>query len=113
MFLSVSVSSADVACGRGRVCGGMQAAWAAAGAAAERSKAGLGAAALTSSSRMMRGPFRIVRAMATRCFSPPLSFSPRSPTWVLYPAGTRAEHAVLVPSKTGLGTRALLHGRSC
>lgn len=32
----------------------------------------------------------MVRAMATRCFSPPLSFSPLSPTWVLYPAGTRA-----------------------
>lgn len=71
---------------------GMQATWAAAGAggAAEQGKARLGAAAITSSSRMMRGPFRMVRAMATRCFSPPLNFSPRSPTWVLYPAGTRA-----------------------
>ena len=28
----------------------------------------------------MRGSFRMVRAMATRCFSPPESFSPRSPT---------------------------------
>ena len=28
------------------------------------------------------GPFRMVRAMATRCFSPPDSFRPRSPTWV-------------------------------
>lgn len=27
----------------------------------------------------------MVRAMATRCFSPPLSFSPRSPTCVSYP----------------------------
>ncbi len=27
------------------------------------------------------------RAMATRCFSPPLSFSPRSPTSVSYPSG--------------------------
>lgn len=60
------------------------------GGAAEQGKARLGAAAITSSSRMMRGPFRMVRAMATRCFSPPLNFSPRSPTWVLYPAGTRA-----------------------
>lgn len=33
----------------------------------------------------MSGAFRMVRAMATRCFSPPLSFSPRSPTWVSYP----------------------------
>lgn len=41
--------------------------------------------ALTSSSRMMSGALRMVRAMATRCFSPPLSFSPRSPTCVSYP----------------------------
>ena len=26
------------------------------------------------------GPLRIVRAIATRCFSPPESFNPRSPT---------------------------------
>jgi hypothetical protein len=29
------------------------------------------------------GALRMVRAMATRCFSPPESFSPRSPTGVL------------------------------
>ena len=29
----------------------------------------------------MGGPLRMVRAMATRCFSPPESFRPRSPTW--------------------------------
>lgn len=28
--------------------------------------------------------------MATRCFSPPLSFKPRSPTMVLYPSLMRA-----------------------
>jgi hypothetical protein len=28
----------------------------------------------------MRGRFRITRAIATRCFSPPDSFNPRSPT---------------------------------
>ena len=31
--------------------------------------------------------FRIARAMLTRCFSPPESFKPRSPTWVSYPLG--------------------------
>lgn len=31
--------------------------------------------------------FKIARAMATRCFSPPLNFSPRSPTGVSYPCG--------------------------
>jgi hypothetical protein len=31
----------------------------------------------------MAGFFRMVRAMATRCFSPPDSFSPRSPTCVI------------------------------
>ena len=39
--------------------------------------------ALVASSRIrMRGSFRMVRAIATRCFSPPDSFSPRSPTRV-------------------------------
>jgi hypothetical protein len=37
-------------------------------------------ALVASSSRRMGGFFRMVRAMATRCFSPPESFSPRSPT---------------------------------
>ena len=32
--------------------------------------------------RNRRGRFRMARAMATRCFSPPDSFSPRSPTIV-------------------------------
>ncbi len=31
----------------------------------------------------MGGPFSSVRAIATRCFSPPDSFNPRSPTIVL------------------------------
>ena len=39
--------------------------------------------ALVASSRIrMRGSFRMVRAIATRCFSPPDSFRPRSPTVV-------------------------------
>ena len=39
--------------------------------------------ALVASSRIrIGGPLRMVRAMATRCFSPPDSFRPRSPTMV-------------------------------
>ena len=38
----------------------------------------------------MGARLRKARAMATRCFSPPLSFRPRSPTMVLYPSGMRA-----------------------
>lgn len=36
---------------------------------------------VASSSKTISGDFRMVRAMATRCFSPPLNFSPLSPTW--------------------------------
>ena len=43
----------------------------------------------TSSSRTIAGDFSIVRAMATLCFSPPLSLRPRSPTTVLYPMPLR------------------------
>lgn len=35
----------------------------------------------------MRGLVRMARAMATRCFWPPLRRIPRSPTLVLYPCG--------------------------
>ena len=38
--------------------------------------------AVASSSSRIGGFFRMVRAMATRCFSPPDNFSPRSPTMV-------------------------------
>mmetsp|Transcript_3137 Transcript_3137/g.12060 ORF Transcript_3137/g.12060 Transcript_3137/m.12060 type:complete len:101 (+) Transcript_3137:346-648(+) len=38
---------------------------------------------------MIGGFFNNARAMATRCFSPPLSLKPRSPTRVLYPKGWR------------------------
>lgn len=31
--------------------------------------------------------FKIALAIATRCFSPPLNFKPRSPTGVSYPFG--------------------------
>ena len=40
---------------------------------------------LTSSRSTSGGFFNSVLAMATRCFSPPLSFRPRSPTTVSYP----------------------------
>ena len=33
---------------------------------------------------------RMARAMATRCFSPPESFSPRSPTMVSYFSGSKS-----------------------
>mmetsp|Transcript_50689 Transcript_50689/g.75786 ORF Transcript_50689/g.75786 Transcript_50689/m.75786 type:complete len:114 (+) Transcript_50689:182-523(+) len=42
---------------------------------------------VASSSNRMRGLTRMERAMATRCFWPPLSFTPRSPTNVSYPFG--------------------------
>ncbi len=39
-------------------------------------------AEVASSRIRIGGAFRIVRAIATRCFSPPESFRPRSPTLV-------------------------------
>ena len=39
----------------------------------------------TSSKRTNSGALSIVLAIATLCFSPPLSFNPLSPTFVLYP----------------------------
>eukprot|EP00963_Diacronema_lutheri_P003497 scaffold285_cov330-Pavlova_lutheri.AAC.15 len=44
-------------------------------------------AEVASSHTSKRGARRNALAMATLCFSPPLSFSPRSPTMVSYPAG--------------------------
>mmetsp|Transcript_3612 Transcript_3612/g.8405 ORF Transcript_3612/g.8405 Transcript_3612/m.8405 type:complete len:92 (-) Transcript_3612:1252-1527(-) len=40
---------------------------------------------VASSSRRMVGFARMARAIATRCFWPPLSWIPRSPTRVSYP----------------------------
>jgi hypothetical protein len=40
----------------------------------------LSSAEVASSSIRIGGALRMVRAMATRCFSPPDSFRPRSPT---------------------------------
>ena len=45
-------------------------------------------AEVASSNTKMRGFFRMARAMATRCFSPPESFSPRSPTTASYLSGS-------------------------
>ena len=42
----------------------------------------LSSAEVASSSNRIGGALRMVRAMATRCFSPPESFRPRSPTSV-------------------------------
>lgn len=47
-----------------------------------RSSEGQNGRSLTSSSRTICGALRMVRAMATLCFSPPLSFRPLSPTCV-------------------------------
>mmetsp|Transcript_51884 Transcript_51884/g.70756 ORF Transcript_51884/g.70756 Transcript_51884/m.70756 type:complete len:85 (-) Transcript_51884:580-834(-) len=43
-------------------------------------------AEVASSSSTIGGSFSRHRAMATRCFSPPLSLSPRSPTIVFHPS---------------------------
>ncbi len=43
----------------------------------------LSSALVASSSSRIGGCFSRVRAMPTRCFSPPDSFSPRSPTTVV------------------------------
>ena len=47
----------------------------------------LSRAEVASSQRRISGFLRKALASATRCFSPPLSFSPRSPTLMLYPSG--------------------------
>ena len=43
--------------------------------------------AVASSKIKIGGSFKSVRAMAIRCFSPPESFTPRSPIRVSYPLG--------------------------
>mmetsp|Transcript_14031 Transcript_14031/g.21313 ORF Transcript_14031/g.21313 Transcript_14031/m.21313 type:complete len:119 (-) Transcript_14031:987-1343(-) len=44
-------------------------------------------ALVASSNTTKGGSLRRHRAMAVRCFSPPDSFSPRSPTWVFHVSG--------------------------
>mmetsp|Transcript_30618 Transcript_30618/g.101862 ORF Transcript_30618/g.101862 Transcript_30618/m.101862 type:complete len:143 (+) Transcript_30618:294-722(+) len=46
--------------------------------------------AVPSSTSKIWGRFKRTRAMATRCFSPPLSLRPRSPTMVCKPSGKAA-----------------------
>mmetsp|Transcript_8864 Transcript_8864/g.32925 ORF Transcript_8864/g.32925 Transcript_8864/m.32925 type:complete len:142 (-) Transcript_8864:1778-2203(-) len=62
---------------------------------------------VASSATSMRGSRKNARAIATRCFSPPLSFTPRSPTMVWRPAGMfamvlsrRARLAAMVTSSS-------------
>mmetsp|Transcript_23742 Transcript_23742/g.33228 ORF Transcript_23742/g.33228 Transcript_23742/m.33228 type:complete len:83 (-) Transcript_23742:542-790(-) len=43
---------------------------------------------VASSSSTIGGSLSKHRAMATRCFSPPESLSPRSPTFVSHPSGS-------------------------
>mmetsp|Transcript_7048 Transcript_7048/g.11601 ORF Transcript_7048/g.11601 Transcript_7048/m.11601 type:complete len:107 (+) Transcript_7048:253-573(+) len=45
---------------------------------------------VASSSSTTGGSFSKHRAIATRCFSPPESLSPRSPTLVSHPSGSRS-----------------------
>src|SRR5437667_98918 len=58
---------------------------------------------LVGSSRMRTGAsFRNARASEMRCRSPPDSFMPRSPTWVLYPLGRscgRVDVLLAVPER--------------
>ena len=51
---------------------------------------------LTSSNRTISGSLRMVLAMAIRCFSPPLTFNPRSPTRLLYADDTHRNRTLLV-----------------
>ena len=52
-------------------------------------------AEVASSKIKIGGFFRNIRAMATRCFCPPDSLTPRSPIWVSIPSGIWAK----TPSK--------------
>mmetsp|Transcript_6005 Transcript_6005/g.11919 ORF Transcript_6005/g.11919 Transcript_6005/m.11919 type:complete len:107 (+) Transcript_6005:418-738(+) len=51
----------------------------------------LSSAEVASSRSMMLGFLMMARAMAMRCFCPPLSLPPRRPTCVLYPSPRSAE----------------------
>mmetsp|Transcript_2124 Transcript_2124/g.8459 ORF Transcript_2124/g.8459 Transcript_2124/m.8459 type:complete len:113 (-) Transcript_2124:1558-1896(-) len=51
-------------------------------------------AAVASSHSSSRGWRSMARAMATRCFSPPLSLRPRSPTVVSKPSGSESMSGV-------------------
>ena len=52
-----------------------------------RASVTLSRAEVASSRMRMGGSFRKMRAMETRCFCPPESITPRSPTWVWKPSG--------------------------
>mmetsp|Transcript_16033 Transcript_16033/g.40593 ORF Transcript_16033/g.40593 Transcript_16033/m.40593 type:complete len:97 (+) Transcript_16033:257-547(+) len=48
----------------------------------------LSSALVASSARRIGAFLSMTRLIDTRCFSPPDSLSPRSPTWVSYPSGS-------------------------
>ena len=68
----------------------------------------MSSALVASSASNNRGDRRNARAMATRCFSPPLSFTPLSPTIVCKPSGIAARVASSLASLAALSTSSSL-----
>ena len=67
---------------------------------------GVRVADVASSRTRIGGFFSTVRAIATRCFSPPESFSPRSPTTVRYPSGVETMKSWMRASRAARSTSA-------
>mmetsp|Transcript_32094 Transcript_32094/g.52084 ORF Transcript_32094/g.52084 Transcript_32094/m.52084 type:complete len:182 (-) Transcript_32094:148-693(-) len=65
-------------------------------------------AEVASSRRTTGGSFRRQRAIATRCFSPPLSLSPRSPTLVSQPSGSDLMNSRICAASHAASTSAML-----
>ncbi len=65
-------------------------------------------AEVASSKIRIAGFFSKVRAIATRCFSPPESFSPRSPTMVAYPLGVALTKPWMCAARAASSTSARL-----
>mmetsp|Transcript_17390 Transcript_17390/g.43733 ORF Transcript_17390/g.43733 Transcript_17390/m.43733 type:complete len:132 (-) Transcript_17390:1344-1739(-) len=63
---------------------------------------------VASSSSRMRGALTTARAIATRCFCPPLSCTPRSPTCVLYPSGRAAMKSCALAARAAASTSSRL-----
>ncbi len=64
----------------------------------------ISSADVASSSTSILGFFSTVRAIATRCFSPPDSFSPLSPTRVSYPCGREVIKSWMLASFAAFAT---------
>ena len=64
----------------------------------------LSRADVASSSSKIGGFLRIVRAIATRCFSPPLRRTPRSPTIVSYPCGNSVIRSWIWAARAAVST---------